>query len=114
MYGLKKAAILAYKQLVHNLGKHGYFPIPLTTGLWKPKSRDTVFALCVNDFGIKYTTKDNINHLIAALKQSYKISIDWEGCHYCGLTFNWNYDKGYVMAYSCLMGGPSIQPFWWL
>ena len=46
MYGLKQAAILAYKQLVINLGQHGYYPIPLTTGLWKHKTRDTVFALC--------------------------------------------------------------------
>lgn len=76
MYGLKQAAILAYKQLVKNLAQHGYFPIPLTTGLWKHKSRDTVFALCVDDFGVKYTSKQNINHLIAALKQFYNISID--------------------------------------
>ena len=66
MYGLKQAAILAYKQLVENLGQHGYHPIPLTTGLWKHKTRDTVFAFCVDDFGVKYTSKDNINHLISS------------------------------------------------
>ena len=55
MYVLKQAAILVYKQLVQHLGKHGYFPIPLTTGLWKHKLRDIIFALCVIDFGVKYT-----------------------------------------------------------
>ena len=96
MYGLKQAAILAYKQLVNNLGQHGYSPIPLTTGLWKHNTRDTVFALCVDDFGVKYTSKENINHLIAALKIFYQISIDWQGQHYCGLTLQWNYGAGYV------------------
>ena len=65
MYGLKQAAILVYKQLVQNLGQPGYYPIPYTTGLWKHKTRDTVFALCVDDFGVKYTSKETINHLIA-------------------------------------------------
>ena len=87
-YGLKQAAILVYKQLVTNLGQHGYYPIPLTTGLWKHKTRDTVFTLCVDDFGVKYTSKENINHLIAVLKKFYQISFDWEGRNYCGLTFN--------------------------
>ena len=41
MYGLKQVVILAYKQLVKNLDKYGYYPIPLTTGLWKHKTRDT-------------------------------------------------------------------------
>ncbi len=67
MYGLKQAAILAYKQLVSNLGQHGYSPIPLTTGLWKHNTLDTIVALSVDDFGAKYTSKENINHLIAAL-----------------------------------------------
>ena len=74
MYGLKQAAILAYKQLVKNLGQHGYYPIPLTNGLWKHKTRGTVFALCVDDFGVKYTSKDSINHLIATLKISNKFN----------------------------------------
>ena len=96
MYGLKQAAILAYKRLVINLGQHGYYPITLTTGLWKHKTRDTVFTLCVDDFGVKYTSKTNIEHLITTLKEFYRIPIDWEGRNYCGLTFNWNNEKGFV------------------
>ena len=37
MYGLKQAAILAYKLLVKRLAAHGYFPIPLTNGLFTHK-----------------------------------------------------------------------------
>ena len=64
MYGLKQAAILAYKQLVKNLKQYGYEPIEGTTGLWHHESRPTKFALCVDDFGVKYFSKDDAEHLI--------------------------------------------------
>jgi len=96
MYGRKQAAILAYKQLATNLELHGYYPFPNTTGLWKHKTRRTIFWLCVNDFGIKYYNDNDKNHLLTALKHFYKVSMDNEGRNYCGLTLNWNYEAGYV------------------
>ena len=96
MYGLKQAAILAYKQLKKNLAHHGYFPIPHSVGMWKHKTRKTLFCLCVDDFGIQYHTQADADHLIHALKQYYKITIDWEGTDYCGLHLQWNYEKQYV------------------
>ena len=42
MYGLKQAAILAYKLLVKRLKARGYHPIPLTTGLFKHEDRKSV------------------------------------------------------------------------
>ena len=96
MYGLKQAAILAYENLVSNLSKHGYKPIPHTVGMWKHISRKTVFCLCVDDFGVKYYNVDDANHLLDALRKSYKITVDWKGQNYCGLTINWNYKEGYV------------------
>ena len=96
MYGLVQAATLAYKNLEKNLAPHGYFPCPNTTGLWKHVSRRTTFCLCVDDFGIKYFSKDDAEHLLNSLRSSYKISVDWEGKNYCGLTLDWNYEQGYV------------------
>ena len=29
-------------------------------------------------------------------KKHYELLVDWKGMNYCGLTFNWNYDEGYV------------------
>ena len=95
-YGLKQAAILAYNQLKTNLAKHGYFPIPHTVGMWKHRTRQTKFCLCVDDFGIQYHSKNDADHLIQALQEFYKITIDWTGAHYCGLTLDWNYSKQYV------------------
>ena len=65
MYGLKQAAILAYKQLVERLKEHGYHPIPTSNGLWKHESRPTLFALCVDDFGIKYNSREDLQQLIS-------------------------------------------------
>ena len=96
MYGLKQAAILAYKQLKQNLAHHGYHPIPHSVGMWKHKSRKTIFCLCVDDFGIQYHTQADADHLIHALRQYYKITIDWNGRNYCGLQLDWNYKDRHV------------------
>jgi hypothetical protein len=96
MYGLKQAAILAYKYLVNQLAPHGYYPCPYTTGLWTHATRPTKFCLCVDDFGVKYFTADDANHLLNSLCAHYKISVDWEGKNYCGLSIQWNYAKKYV------------------
>ena len=84
MYGLKQTTILAYKQLVNNLKKDGYEPAEGTTGLWSHKTRPTKFALCVDDFGVKYFLQDEAKHLITSLKNNYVISEDWTGKDYCG------------------------------
>ena len=57
----------------------------------------TIFAPCVDNFGIKYLQKDHADHLINALRSNYTISINWEGKNYCGLEFDWNYSKHYVI-----------------
>ena len=79
MYGLKQAAILAYKLLLKRLSSDGYQPIPMTNRLFKHKSRKTIFALCVDDFGVKYHSQQDLQHLIETLRKQYKISIDYEG-----------------------------------
>ena len=96
MYGLKQAAILAYQQLEKILQPFGYFPEPHTVGIWAHKTRQTKFCLCVDDFGIKTFSTEDANHLLDALKSFYKISEDWTGNHYCGLTMEWYYNEGYV------------------
>ena len=96
IYGLKQAALLAYQQLVTFLQPNGYLPVPNTVGMWKHKTRKTIFCLCVDDFGIKYFSKDDIDHLLTALEKHYKVSKDWAGQHFCGLTLDWHYHQGYV------------------
>ena len=96
MYSLKQAAILAHVQLTQFLTNAGYYPVKQYMGIWAHKTRPTKFCLCVDNFGVKYYSKDDANHLLNCLQQHYKISTDWNGRNYCGLTLDWNYDKQYV------------------
>ena len=68
----------------------------MTNGLFAHRRLPTKFALCVDDFGIKYNSDQDLQHLINTLKKHYDISIDKEGKNYCGLTFDWFYKEGYV------------------
>ena len=96
MYGLKQAAVLAYKQLCSHLKKHDYHLIEGSNCMFRHKTRKTVFCLCVDDFGIKYFNKDDAQHLIGALKEKYEGTEDWSGKHFCGYKIDWNYTDGYV------------------
>ena len=93
IYGLPQAGKLANQQLIQHLEPFGYAPVPHTAGLWKHKTRDISFLLVVDDFAIKYTNKDDAEHLLAALQTEYKMSIDWKAERYCGLILAWDYNK---------------------
>lgn len=85
MYGLKQAAHLAFEQLKSNLTPHGYFPVESNPNMWYYKTRKNMFCFCVYDFGIKYYSQGDANHLVNIFKKHYKLSIDWTGQNYCGL-----------------------------
>ena len=93
MYGLPQAGRLANDQLIKLMAPHGYHPVAITPGLWKHETRDIVFSLVVDDFGIRYTSKDDADHLLATLERHYQVSTDWSGARYCGLSLAWDYDK---------------------
>ncbi len=92
MYGLPQAGRLANKQLTKFLAPHGYAPVPITPGLWRHATQDLSFTLVVDDFGVKYTDRANAEHLMTMLNKLYKVSEDWEGTRYCGLTLAWDYN----------------------
>ena len=72
MYGLKEAGVIAFDQLVRKLKRFGYEPMPQTPGLWRYTSCKTTFTLCVDNFGIQYFSKADVNHLIDAIQDTYK------------------------------------------
>ena len=79
MYGLKQAAILAYDNLKRNLAPHGYTLLVGTTGMWGHETRPTKFCVCVDDFGVKYYSNEDAQHLMDCLGKNYKYTTDWEG-----------------------------------
>jgi hypothetical protein len=96
MYGLKQAGKIANDLLVENLGAYGYAPVPITPGLWKHESRPITFTLVVDDFGIGYSNRADLDHLLHALQQHYKISTDLTGSTYIGLHIEWDYTNSTV------------------
>ena len=96
MYGLKEAAILAYEQLRTHLAPFGYYPVDHTPGLWRHCTKLTTFTLAVDDFGIKFFSKTDADHLFAALATKYQLTKDWSGTSYLGFTLHWNYAAGHV------------------
>ena len=60
----------------------------------------------MDDFAIKYTSLNNAQHLLHALKEKCTISEDWEAKLYIRITLKWDYSKrtvdlsmpGYVTA----------------
>jgi hypothetical protein len=65
MYGLPQAGRIAYDDLVLHLKLYGYLPAPHTPGLWRHTTRPTTFTLVVDDFGVKYTSLDDVHHLVS-------------------------------------------------
>ena len=87
---------MAYENLIKNLAPFGYRPIPNTDSYWEHRQYPTKFCLCVDNFGVKFFDKRDINHLITALQTNYKISTDFQGKNYCGFTIDWHYNDGFV------------------
>jgi hypothetical protein len=96
MYGLPQAGKLANDDLAKHLAPHGYIPCPITPGLWKDTTSDLMFSLVVDDFGVRYTSKPDVERLLTILQRKYRTSTDWTGSRYVGLTIVWDYTNGTV------------------
>ena len=73
MYGLPQAGIIYYTQINRHLSTFGYKPCRYTPDLWGHETRDINFCLVVNDFGIKYTSDNNLQHIHSDLRKNYNI-----------------------------------------
>ena len=96
IYSFKIAGIIAFNYVVNNVAPHGYYPVRYTPSLWKHETRKTTLMLCVDDFGIKHHSQDDLDHLLNALRTKYDISTEPSGTNYIGLTIVWQYNKRYV------------------
>lgn len=93
MYGLPHAGRIANDQLVNHLAKFGYRPTARTHGLWRHDTRDIKFCLCVDDFGVAYSNKQDVLHLLSALDELYEeTTVDWTGETFLGMSIKWDYD----------------------
>jgi hypothetical protein len=67
VWGLPQVGILVNKRLRRKFAPFGYYECIETPGLWKHETRPLTFTLVVDDFGVKYESKDDVDHLIASI-----------------------------------------------
>eukprot|EP00957_Ditylum_brightwellii_P049583 3761162-Ditylum_brightwellii.AAC.1 len=71
-----KKGCMAYPR---QIARHRYYPCTYTPGLWRHQWRPIIFALVVDDFGVKIKGKEHDKHLIQALQEDYEVTVDWGG-----------------------------------
>ncbi len=91
MYGLPQAGIIAQDLLTKRLHKAGYQQSKISPGYWCHDWCPISFTLVIENFGVKYINKEDVEHLASVLKQDYKINVNWEGMQYLGLLLDWDY-----------------------
>jgi len=96
MYGLPQLGLIANELLEERLNKHGYQQSKLVPGLWKHDKRPIQFTLVVDDFGVKYTRQEDVEHLKSVIEQDYTVTADWTGNRYIGITLDWDYNRQQV------------------
>jgi hypothetical protein len=69
VWGLPQAGILANKRLWHKLALLGCCKHVNTPGLWYHESHPISFTLIVNNIGVKYVNKEDVNHLVKSMKK---------------------------------------------
>ena len=93
MYSLPQAGILANTLLASHLDADGYYQCQFTPGLWRHKWRPITFSLVVDDFGVKRVGLTHVKHLNTTLHKYYKVSVDWTGKLFCGISLLWDYNN---------------------
>ena len=76
---------------MHHLSPYGYEPVQHTPSLWKHESNGIIFALVVDNFGIKYTSEVATSHLLQAIRDKYQITVDPSGTQFLGFVLDWDY-----------------------
>ena len=89
VWGLPQAGILANKRIRRKLAPFGYHKCVNTPGLWQYETRAISFTLVVDNFGVKYAKKEDVDHLIASMKSTYSLSNDWMGLVTCTAESHW-------------------------
>ena len=85
MYGLREAGYIANVKLERVLGLAGYVPSKYTPGLFTHKTRDIAFSLVVDDFGVRYTKREDAEHLLKTIQDRYPVKAEWNPTFYLGV-----------------------------
>ena len=91
LYRLKESGKIANKDIVDYLSSFGYHESTITPGLFKHATRNISFTLVVDDFDMKWLSKEDPDHLLTALEKKYDMKVDMESKQYVGIDLEWDY-----------------------
>ena len=90
IYGLPQAGRLAHEKLCRLLKRHDYHVMPNTPCLFSHATNGVTFTLVVDDFLIKSGDRAAVEHLFAAIREEYRLEVDWSASKYIGMTIEYN------------------------
>ena len=93
IYGLRKAGYKANIKLKRVLGLEGYVPLKFTPGLFTHKTRGIAFSFAVDDFGVRYTKREDAEHLLKTIQDRYPVKADWDPIFYLEVTLDFDYEE---------------------
>ena len=91
VYGIKQAVIIASQGLVKHMDPFGYHPVQHTPGLWVHDKINIIFSLMVDEFCVRYSSMEDCNQFLNALRAKYLITVDKEARFYIGINIDWDY-----------------------
>lgn len=90
LYGLRQAGRVSQERLLNHLSQHDYYQDDNVPCLFHHKTRNIHFTLVVDDFGIKYFRKQDVDHLHTVLTKLYPVKVDYNATEYLGFKINFN------------------------
>ena len=68
----------------------GYHPVKHTPSLWVHDRNKTIFSIVVNNFCVQYSSTEDAEHFLNALRAKYLITVDMEATLYIGIKIEWD------------------------
>jgi hypothetical protein len=90
LWGLAQAGYLSQQRLIKHLKSFGFHEYKNTPMLFHHVTRNIIFSLVVDDFGIKYHHRPDVEYLMTCLAPIYTYKIDWTGSRYLGFTIKFS------------------------
>jgi hypothetical protein len=93
LYGHPAAGRLSFIKLKGILEDGGFSEHPLVDCLFIHKQRNIVFALIVDDMGIKYSKQEDLDYLISIIEPHWKLKVDITGSKFLGMHLVWQFNR---------------------
>ena len=88
LYGLPQAGKIAQNDAIALLKASGFHETA-TPCLFRHATRDITFCLVVDDYGVKYTSREDLDFLVDCLSAKYHVKVHPVATKHLGITINY-------------------------